>query len=204
MVTLRRDVAAMNRNEKTFDRRSDGLLTEYDRFMLAKKQAEAERAACDYGFVSARQPETKRFNPKSSGKIDINYFGLPNDEVPETKMQATSVKQSYSSYDEYMEAQLRRTAPGKILSKSEFAEVYGKAPASVAVKESVKRGLSKKAKIFVAAYVLIVAIIASVIMLVDTNASGTQEVGAAPESGYTAQGELNSLSDIVVYGEGAK
>ena len=177
MVTLRRDVAAAqdNRIFDRFDHDAENL-TAYDVFMLEKKRSERSAKS---SYQQASEEIERKFQ-----KYESNYFSTPTKPVQEPKASET-----YSTYKEYMTAQLHRSTPGKILTEEEFLQE--KFDGEVVVKSSIKekkapRKLSSGGKLFVAVYVLIVAAVASIILAVNAdytpvNASATDtESAVAP------------------------
>lgn len=177
MVTLRRDVAAAqdNRIFDSFTHDAENL-TAYDVFMLEKKRSESQQKS---SFQQASEEIERKFQ-----KYESNYFSAPTKQVQEPKL-----AEKYSSYNEYMTAQLHRSAPEKILTEEEFLleKFDGKVVAKSASKEKkAPRKLSRAGKIFVAVYVLIVAAVASIILALNAeytpvNASATDtESAVAP------------------------
>lgn len=172
MVTMRRDVAAMNGN-RVFDRPDrDSGMTDYDIFMQEKKRQEITR-----NLGSGTVSYTNDVNAQT------NYFGYSARVKEEPK-----VANSYENYDEYMKAQLHRSAGGKLLSQEEFyADRYLESKQESAGRQknvaAKKRGLNKNGKIFVAVYVLVVMIVASIIVTVNTGKSDNVERANAKQEG---------------------
>ena len=138
MVTLRRDIS-------TRDITNDfphGEMTDYDRFMLGKKNAESHRNTV---YTGNGQLTAVHEAPKALG--------------------------SYSDYHEYMVEQLNRTAPEKMVSEAEFYmdRHNSSRPASDVKKPRAKRKMTRAGKIFTAVYVLIVAALASIIIAVNVD-----------------------------------
>lgn len=176
MVTMRRDVAAMSGN-KVFDRpdRDDGL-TSYDRFVQEKKRQESTRNLGS-GTVSYTQDT----------KAQTNYFGY----FDYTKEEPKTVN-SYDTYSDYMKAQLHRTSGEKLLSEEEFyATRYRESRDATRTNATVakKKGLNKNGKIFIAVYVLVVMVVASIILTVNTGRNGNVETANA-----TQEGAIGSLA----------
>lgn len=84
----------------------------------------------------------------------------------------------YQNYEEYMNAQIHRKEPGKLLSEEEF---YGKKQTIIntntpKIKKNIKaktkvnaaKKLTNQGKIFVAIYLIVVAIISCIILSVNT------------------------------------
>lgn len=154
MVTLRRDIAASQSNS-IFDVGFNEDLTGYDLFMREKRKYESK--AISNCFAQEKTDNLDKF-------IEKDEVCSGNNEL------------DYQSYEEYMSAQLHRKNPGKLLSKEEF---YGKkqtiinAPklkTSVRAKAKVNaaKKLTKQGKIFVAVYLVLVAVIACIILSVNT------------------------------------
>ena len=161
MVTLRRDVAALYNQ---FDHADRDVLTPYDRFQQEKRNSRARRAT-SYPTLHA-------------GETRGNYFAEPEHYVSDSKVNS---EESYISknYSEYLAAQINRTAPGaRVLSEDEFYDRYSDTKAvsaseaaSEVKKPAIRKNrqkLGKRGKIFIAAYVLVVAIVASIIIAVNT------------------------------------
>ncbi len=176
MVTMRRDVAVMNGNG-IFDRPDrDSYVTEYDRFMQEKKRRE----------TSALSAGTVSYNDV---RMPTNYFGYSDIKDAEPKS-----NNEYSDYSDYMRAQLHRTTGGKILTKEEFyADRVRESKLSTASLSkgtaARKRGLNKNGKIFVAIYVLVVMVVASIILTVNTTKSDNVERADA-----TGEGGIGALA----------
>lgn len=143
MVTLRRDVAAMQNND-VFDRigRDQELMTDYDRFMQEKKRADNISILYTNEYLvsvpSMRANEKVRTNTREKNKQKVQE----------------SISQTFKTYDDYMLSQINRMNPDKILSLEEFNEKYhsGKNVYSAVKKE--KEHISKRAKIFISLYLL--------------------------------------------------
>lgn len=211
MVTMRRDVAAMSGN-KIFDRpdRDDGLtnygnLTEYDRFVQEKKRQEITRNLGS-GTVSCAQDTIAQ----------TNYFGYSSRmaEEPKTSYSMYSTRtseepktvNSYDTYGDYMKAQLHRTSGAKLLTEEEFYAIrYRESRDTTRTNATVaqKKGLNKNGKIFIAVYVLVVMVVASIILTVNTGRSGNVETANAKQEGAigslaidTEESETNWFDEV--------
>ena len=187
MVTLRRDVAAAQ-NNRIFDSFGHDAenLTAYDVFMLEKKRSENQGKS---SFQQASEEIERKFQ-----KYESNYFSAPTKAVQEPK-----VTEIYSTYKEYMVAQLHRPMPGKILTEEEFLQE--KFDGEVVVKSAQKekkatRKLSRGGKLFVAIYVLIVAAVASIILALNTNYT---PVNASATDTESAVAPLEVVEEEVVH-----
>ncbi|MFA5449579.1 MAG: hypothetical protein WC292_03985 [Clostridia bacterium] len=176
MVTLRRDVAAGAKN-RVFDRVGrDSALTDYDIFM-EQKQKNEKRSNYFCGTCAIEDepilPErpTSCMTMENALAANYNYFGQPICEKEEAKPLG-----SYVDYSEYIKAQLHRTSPQKLLTKEEFYAERFEAEKGRKLKTETKKSaravkpnkkLSKSGKIFIAFYVLAVAVIASIILVVN-------------------------------------
>lgn len=156
MVTLRRDIAAAqpSRFFSQNDNASENNLTGYDLFMQEKRN----------------------FERKSS-----SFFTQNSGVQEETLLNNSAEKKQYGdldfdTYEEYMNIQLHRKNPGRLLSEEEF---YGKKQAIANVpkirknvasnsKINAAKKLTKQGKIFVAIYLIVVAAIACIILSVNT------------------------------------
>ena len=137
MVTLRRDISTIDNSVDC----PHGEMTDYDRFMLGKKNAELGRTTVYGGYG---QLAAVRENPKPL--------------------------ESYTDYHEYMVKQLHRDTPEKMVSEEEFyMDKYAAARPRTTEKARAKRKMTKAGKIFTAVYVLIVAMLASIIIAVNTD-----------------------------------
>jgi len=189
MVTLRRDVAAAAKN-KVFDAkdRDREVMTDYDLFMEKKKQ---QRTLCDYtparssDICAEPAPEPKPARrPDKSDALSKIFCGAPENEK----------KESYTApnredYKRYLIDQLNRHEPGELISEEDFYKSKMNATPSyeaVTVKKEKAQPakLSKNGKIFVAVYVLVVAVVASIILAVNSTGNSPQ-VNARAISGGT-------------------
>lgn len=174
MVTLRRDVAAAARNT-IFDKSAhDCELTDYDIFMQQKKKNDNRAKVLEN---TAAAPQDCLYTDNYT--MSYNYFGKPQAAVEVPKK-----TNDYADYKDYLKAQLNRTAPGKLLSREEFYSEKKEPSTIPAVKTKRERihtthkQLTKNGKIFIAVYVLAVALIASIILVVNrTVAPGRVDAG---------------------------
>lgn len=184
MVTLRRDIAAVSDN-RVFDRKDSdsAVLTDYDLFMEKKKQ---QKYFCEYKAAKPSQTEQP-----TEEKEDA--FSKIFNRAPEKEDISTHNQNSDNEYKKYLIEQLNRKEPEELLSKESFYSKHSTASlsgATAAVRPTPKK-LSKNAKIFVALYVLVVAIVASIILAVNS-ASEPQRVDASAISG-NARGEISPM-----------
>lgn len=153
MVTLRRDVAALNSNgifaNAGFD--SNDNLTDYDIFMQQKRSF--ENSACTTSQSSAENHNLRSDRVETSQ--DIHEF---------------------DNYESYMRAQLNRSTPGTLLSEDQFYSIRQKTRKEdllrkniVNTKVNASKKLTKQGKIFVAIYLLLVAVVACIIISVNTS-----------------------------------
>lgn len=138
MVTLRRDISTIDAAVNC----PHGEMTDYDRFMLGKKNSENIR---NYTYSANGQLSAAIEAPKTLG--------------------------SYSDYHEYMLRQLNRETPEKMVTEEEFyMDKYTSArPANATPHARGGRRMTKAGKIFTAVYVLIVAALASIIIALNTD-----------------------------------
>jgi len=181
MVTLRRDVAAAVSN-KIFDKkhRDAQELTAYDLFMEKKKQ---QRYLCDYKpVVSDRsiEPECRADDGVKIKEKFHKIFGKAPKEQKTVDQKEESVVYHTDNidneYKSYLLEQLNRTEPGELMDKETFyqkrysktAPAFAGAAIAAAPAKREARRLSKNGKIFVAVYVLVVALVASIILAVNS------------------------------------
>lgn len=152
MVTMRRDVAAMQDN-CIFDRNQCDI-TEYDRFMQEKMKADNKSYYCSTD--SFANPAETYAIIEGSGKIEAtkpkdNYYAKNQ----------SSAKNVASTYDEYMISQLNRKTPEKIMTKEEFIESKssGFSKLKAKAKDGSKKRLSKTGKVFIGIYSVAVLIV---------------------------------------------
>ncbi len=143
MVTLRRDTESY----VNMSAMSDGIgLTDYDKFLLGKQNHSV------YSDDSAKIPSY------TSSYEDSFRAEAPASAVP--------------SYDEYMEGVLNRTTKtDKVMTKAEYEMSLlnsDKAVKKARAVNSTPGKLTKGGKIFVAAYVLVVAVFAFVLIAFNT------------------------------------
>ena len=191
MVTLRRDIAAAGSN-KVFDRknRDSEVLTDYDLFMEKKKQ---QRTLCDYKPVApTEKTERKRLAEESTDETDA--FAKIFHRETENNIKDTYQTDNDEEYKKYLLEQLNRKEPGKLLDKESFYQRVSAKPEAAytpSAAEPVKHGtkkLSKNGKIFVAVYVLVVALVASIILAV--NSVTEPHTVDASAIGDNAKGEI--------------
>lgn len=213
MVTLRRDVAACG-NNKIFDRPDrDKTLTEYDIFMEKKNASCFGQASAT--LVAERLPDASCFHTETVALSGKNYFGHQEEIVSEPKDPLT-----YDNYSEYLMAQFnRKKKTDRVLTKEEFYAlkfeggsnfVSQKASANknaATAKAKAVRKLSKNAKIFIAAYVLIAMVVASIIIAVNAvsvpnkvNADAISEQGVASLEIPVEKEENNNWFDKLLDG----
>lgn len=147
MVTLRRDVAAMQENH-IFDRmdRDQGQITDYDRFMQEKNKSE------NFAYIYSKDYFSSTEEISSAKNIEL---------ADKTKVvKPIKVKNNdtiYQDYNEYMMSQINRIVPGKILSEEEFnySLTKGKNRGIITKrqKEENTEKLSKRAKIIICLYI---------------------------------------------------
>lgn len=162
MVTLRRDVAAMQKNDIFDYDRSYGEITEYDRFMQEKMKAENKSYYYSTDYFT-KPSETYAISEmittgvKQEGLHEIASVGRPD--VRKESMSADNVL----DYNAYMMSQLNRKTPEKILSEEEFYQAKTRKHAVSKTKNKNKirnkGSLSKRAKIFIVTYMLAITII---------------------------------------------
>lgn len=180
MVTLRRDIAA-NADNRIFDKgyTSTAEPTEYDLFMAEKTRAiNASRSAFNDYSVADVKHESYFSSASACDDLDVTkdydytYFGQPSTTVEAPK--EGSIPESYNAY--MLEQLMRSEKKENVLSEAEYYEtIFNKEkrePAEVVVKSESKRKdrkkMTKTGKIFIAFYVLIVAVVASIILAVNT------------------------------------
>ncbi|MGI6136581.1 MAG: hypothetical protein GX959_05205 [Clostridiales bacterium] len=162
MVTLRRDVAAMQKNDIFDYDRSYGEITEYDRFMQEKMKAENKSYYYSADYFT-KPSETYAISEmiatgiKQEGLHEIASVGRPD--FRKESMSADNIV----DYDAYMMSQLNRKTPEKILSKEEFYQTKTRKYAVSKTKNNNKIrnkvSLSKRAKIFIVTYMLAIKIV---------------------------------------------
>lgn len=175
MVTLRRDIAAAAQN-KVFDRkdRDSKVLTDYDIFMEKKKQ---QKYFCDYKPVDdtpAKEEQSKKSCEKSKNDIFERIFN----KAPEQQESVALTQDINDEYKSYLIQQLHRAEPAALLDKDDFYKRLAPQPALVKAAKAAKskhapKRLSKNGKIFIAVYVLVVAIVASIILAVNSASQPT-------------------------------
>lgn len=143
MVTLRRDTESY----VNMSAMSDGIgLTDYDKFLLGKQ---------NHSIFSDEGTETTSYTSA--------YADAP---IAETAPSAVP------TYDEYMESVLNRTTKtDKVMTKAEYEKSLLNSGEAVKKAREVNRTpgrLTKGGKIFVAAYVLVVAVFAFVLIAFNT------------------------------------
>ncbi len=163
MITLRRDAST----SINMGAMSDSLnLTDYDRYVLGRKDNSQDN------FI------VEQTTPNYFSSDIATYY---RDKEVEYK-QDTFVKSSgFSCYDEYMESVLHRKTKGeKVLTRAEYEARYGTANSTVSVASTTKTtpkgtpgALTKAGKIFVSVYVLLVAVVAFVLIAINTFARET-------------------------------
>jgi hypothetical protein len=188
MVTLRRDVAAAAKN-KVFDKtdRDSETMTDYDLFMEKKRQ---QRSLCNYTPARPMEtnPEPVSQSQKQTDKSDAlsKIFVRADTEKKETPALTRE------DYKKYLIDQLNRREPGILLSEEDFYKQHSSGataeapPVKKEKTENVK--LSKNGKIFVAVYVLVVAVVASIILAV--NSVGNRPAVNARAIGGSAEGSI--------------
>lgn len=144
MVTLRRDTESY----VNMSAMSDGIgLTDYDKFLLGKQ---------NHSIFSDEEP-----------KITSSYTSAYED-----NFRAEAPASSVPTYDEYMESVLNRTTKtDKVMTKAEYERSLLNSGEAVKKARAVNRTpgrLTKGGKIFVAAYVLVVAVFAFVLIAFNT------------------------------------
>ncbi len=163
MITLRRDIST----SINMGAMADSLnLTDYDRYVLGRK----DNAQANF-IVEDTTP---------------NYFSSDiatyyKEREKEEQQDAFVKNNGFSSYDEYMDSVLHRTTKGeKVLTRAEFEARYNvqspKERVSATTKNEVKGvpgTLTKAGKIFVSVYVLLVAVVAFVLIAINTFARET-------------------------------
>lgn len=191
MVTLRRDVAAAAKN-KVFDKtdRDSGAMTDYDLFMEKKKQ---QRYLCDY--TPARPSETCGMPAREpdpvprAEKTDAITKIFAGDESEKKELSAAPTREDYKRY---LIEQLNRHEPGELLSEEEYYKMRrgtaSSAAAATRKEKTPSARLSKNGKIFVAVYVLVVALVASIILAV--NSVGNKPAVNARAIGGGAEGSV--------------
>lgn len=148
MVTLRRDVAAMQENN-IFDRldRDQSQITEYDRFMQEKNKSD------NFSYIYSRD-----YFASTEEKNDVIKQEVV--EKPKTYKTINEVKKetTFQNYNEYMISQLNRIVPGEILSEDDFNKnISAKRNKSDRKKHELCKSekLSKRAKIVIGLYIAI-------------------------------------------------
>jgi hypothetical protein len=156
MITYRRNESASKKRN-------------YDSFIEEKRRIEdGKRFGVDSKNLYLTDEEIEEANNPQM-KIDLFgtdalTFGSYNCNVREPKQTV-----SKSDYTSYLLKQLNRTKPETLYSEEEFYQnkanaVFGKAQKSAADGAKAKGRLSKRGKIFVACYVLVAVVIASIIL----------------------------------------
>ncbi len=148
MVTIRRN----NESCANIDRIANSItLTDYDRFLLGKQE--------------------KTFSNEKDF-YDVDDYSSSYEAVSNNDMVMSSSAQSYDDYDQYMESVLNRTSKTeKVLTREEFLDSKKKAVGQNKKSQAVSKipgKLTKYGKIFVATYVLVVAIVAFMLIAVNT------------------------------------
>ena len=122
MVTLRRDVAAMQKNDIFDYDRSYGEITEYDRFMQEKMKAENKSYYYSADYFT-KPSETYAISEmiatgiKQEGLHEIASVGRPD--FRKESMSADNIV----DYDAYMMSQLNRKTPEKYLVRKSFIKL---------------------------------------------------------------------------------
>lgn len=144
MVTLRRDVAAMQNND-VFDRvgRDQDIITDYDRFMQEKKRAENISFLYTNEYVVSVPSTRTNEKPNVDSREKIKKQRIIKNDA-----------QIFASYDDYMLSQINRKNPDKILSLDEFNEKYHSKNITHRYARKEKEQLSKRAKIFITLYLI--------------------------------------------------
>ncbi len=157
MITLRRDIeTSINMGAM-----SESLnLTDYDKYILGRKDTAKSN------FVSENS------EPNYFSRDIVDYF--KSAEI-EKKEDSVVRENGFSSYEEYMDSVLHRTTKGeRVLKREEFEARYNikSNPNTVATatpkEANVPGKLTKAGKIFVAVYVLLVAVVAFVLIAINT------------------------------------
>lgn len=156
MVTLRRDIAAMQDNG-IFDRvdRDQSLITNYDKFMQEKKKSGNLSYFYSNDYFASQEDfsiEKKDLSKNKTATVD--------------KRDGKEGGKRHISYDQYMKAQLNRKMPGEILTEVEFLNKNKKKAVIKNIKkEGSIQGLSKKAKIFIGSYLGAIIIVAGLLFV---------------------------------------
>ncbi len=163
MITLRRDISS----SINMGAMSDSLnLTDYDRYVLGRKDNTQDNFIVDNSTPNY-----------FSSDIATYYKEKETQEKQDTYVKSNG----FSCYDEYMDSVLHRTTKGeKVLTRAEFEARYNISNTQATVAHTTKseaKGvpgtLTKAGKIFVSVYVLLVAVVAFVLIAINTFARET-------------------------------
>ncbi len=162
MITLRRDIET----SINLGAMSESLnLTDYDKYVLGRKDTTKTN------FV------VEKSEPNYFSRDIVDYFKAAEVEKQEDRYVRDN---GFSSYEEYMNSVLHRTTKGeKVLKREEFEARYNikntqdtVAKATVS-EQNIPGKLTKAGKIFVTVYVLLVAVVAFVLIAINTFARET-------------------------------